>query len=296
VSASAPSAPRAVLDRLRQYAALTRLDRPVGAVLLLWPTWWALWLAARGWPGWHLFAVFTAGVVLMRSAGCAINDYFDRGFDAQVTRTRMRPLARGALAPAEALGVFAVLSLAAYALAQTLDPVVVSLAWPALALAACYPLAKRYTHLPQLVLGLAFSWGIPMAFAARTGEVPALGWLLLLGNAFWVVAYDTLYAMADRPDDLRAGVKSTAILFGSLDRPVIALLHASALATLALVGWNAHLHWPYYAGLAAAAGIAVHLHLMTRSRGTQDALRAFRASPRFGAAVFAGLAASFLAG
>lgn len=289
---AAPAPGPAPARRLRLYAELTRLDRPVGSVLLLWPTWWALWLAAGGTPTLHHFAVFTAGVLLMRSAGCAINDYFDRGFDPHVRRTAARPLARGALAPAEALGVFAVLSLVALGLALTLRREALALAVPALLLAACYPLAKRYTHLPQLVLGFAFSWGIPMAFAATTGTVPVVGWLLLVGNLFWTVAYDTLYAMADREDDLRIGVKSSAILFGEQDRAAVALLHASALATLAVTGWQAGLGRPFYAGLALAAAVAVYLHALTRPRTAAVSFLAFRRSHWFGAAVFAGLVAA----
>lgn len=292
MAVAAPVSGPRLLARLRLYAQLTRLNRPVGSVLLLWPTAWALWLAAGGWPGWHLAVVFGAGVVLMRSAGCAINDYFDRDFDRHVARTRARPLAGGALAPAEALGVFAVLVLASFALVLTLPLIAIVLSVPALILAACYPLAKRYTYLPQVVLGLAFGWGIPLAFAATAGHIPAHGWLLFIGNAFWTVAYDTFYAMADRDDDLRCGVKSSAILFGAQDRAVVALLHASALATLALAGWNAGLALPYYAGLAAAGLVAVHLHVISRSRTPQAAFRAFLRSHWFGAAVFAGLVAA----
>lgn len=204
-------------ERLGQYWKLVRGDRPIGVLLLLWPTWWALWLAAGGMPPWWTLFVFTAGVWLTRSAGCVINDYADRWLDPQVERTRGRPLATGAVSGREALAVFAVLMLVAFALVLTLNRLTVWLSVIGLFLAASYPYLKRYTYLPQVYLGLAFGWGIPMAFASVQGEVPAVAWVLYAANILWATAYDTWYAMVDREDDLRAGSKSTAILFGDLD-------------------------------------------------------------------------------
>lgn len=279
-----------ILERLKAYAELTRLHRPIGSLLLLWPTWWALWLASGGVPGLKTLAVFTAGVLAMRSAGCAINDYLDRGFDRHVARTKNRPLARGAIRPVEALWVCGLLLALSLALVLTLNRRTVELAVIGALLAITYPLGKRLTHLPQLYLGLAFGWGIPMAYAAVQDRVPPIAWLLLLANVFWTVAYDTFYAMADRADDLKIGVKSTAILFGQDDRLIVGVLQASALATLALVGWNAGLGVFFYAGLGVAALLAAHQQVLTRHREPGACFRAFVANNWFGAAVFAGIA------
>jgi len=279
-----------LIQRLGHYARLTRLDRPVGSVLLLWPTLLALWLAAGGVPETLNLAVFVAGVVLMRSAGCAINDYADRDFDAHVARTRERPLAAGLIQPWEALMVFAVLALLAFALVLLLDPIVLKLSVVGVLLAASYPFMKRWHHLPQVHLGVAYSWAIPMAYAAESGTIDLTAMLLFLANVLWTVAYDTMYAMADREDDLKIGVKSTAILFGRHDLLIIGLLQLATLALLALVGVRAGLGWAYAAGLLAAAGFALWQQWLIRKREPGPSIVAFKNNQWFGMAVFAGLA------
>ncbi|MGH8226191.1 MAG: 4-hydroxybenzoate octaprenyltransferase [Gammaproteobacteria bacterium] len=279
-----------VLARLGAYARLTRIHRPIGTFLLLWPTLWALWLAGGGHPAPLYFVVFVVGTFLMRSAGCAINDFADRRIDAHVRRTEDRPLARGEIRPAEAVTVFVVLAIAAYLLALfTLDRLALLLAIPGAFLAASYPFVKRYTYLPQFYLGIAFGWGIPMAFAAETGAVPPVAWLLLIVNVLWAAAYDTMYAMADRPDDVKIGVKSTAILFGDLDRAAIAILQAAVLIGLALVGLRLQLAPVYYWGLGAAAGFALYEQWLIRDREPKRCFQAFMNNNWFGAAVFAGI-------
>ncbi|HET6396914.1 MAG TPA: 4-hydroxybenzoate octaprenyltransferase [Pseudoxanthomonas sp.] len=281
-------------ERLGQYWKLVRGDRPIGVLLLLWPTWWALWLAAGGAPPlWTLF-VFTAGVWLTRSAGCVINDYADRWLDPQVERTRGRPLATGAVSGREALAVFAVLMLVAFALVLTLNRLTVWLSFAGLFLAATYPYLKRYTYLPQVYLGMAFGWGIPMAFAAVQGTVPALAWLLYCANILWATAYDTWYAMVDRDDDLRAGSKSTAILFGDLDLVAQGVLYALAFLALALAGRQAQLGMAYWAGLGVAALLVAWEFWIARRRERGPCFRAFLHNNWVGAAVFAGIAAHYL--
>src|SRR6185369_6667448 len=223
-------------ERLPHYWQLIRGDRPIGTLLLLWPTWWALWLAAGGFPPLKTFLIFTIGVWLTRSAGCVINDYSDRWLDSQVERTRGRPLATGAVSPREALLVFVLMMLIAFALVCLTNPLTICLSVVGAFLAATYPLLKRYTYLPQVYLGLAFGWGIPMAFAATSNDIPPLAWVMFLGNLLWTTAYDTWYAMVDRDDDLRMGAKSTAILFGDADLPALALLYLCFLGTMALLG------------------------------------------------------------
>jgi len=279
--------------RLRDYAQLMRLDRPIGILLLLWPTLWGLWFAGDGRPDWRAFAVFVAGVVLMRSAGCVINDYADRDFDPHVARTRERPIAAGRVRPREALALFAALCLVAFALVLTLNRLTILLSLAGAFLAASYPFLKRWTHLPQFYLGVAFGWGIPMAFAAQTGTVPALAWVLFAANVCWSVAYDTAYAMVDRDDDVRIGVKSTAILFGVYDRYFIALFHALALGLLAVAGLMAARGFLYYVGLAAALGFAFYQQILIRDRARDGCFQAFLDNNRFGAAVFAGLALDY---
>ncbi|HSH28795.1 MAG TPA: 4-hydroxybenzoate octaprenyltransferase [Thiohalobacter sp.] len=283
-----------MLDRLYQYYLLARLHRPIGTLLLLWPTLWALWLAAEGLPDLGVLGVFVAGVVLMRSAGCVINDYADREFDPHVKRTRERPVASGKVSPREALALFAVLCLIAFALVLLLNPLTIKLAFVGAALAAIYPFTKRFTHLPQLVLGAAFGWGIPMAFAAQTGELPRLAWLLFLVNILWATVYDTQYAMVDRDDDLKVGVKSTAILFGEADRLIIAMLQLLVLLGLGLVGGMAQLGLYYYLGLTVAAALALYQQYLTRNRERDACFRAFLNNSWFGAAVFAGLVLDYL--
>ncbi|MBI5783449.1 MAG: 4-hydroxybenzoate octaprenyltransferase [Gammaproteobacteria bacterium] len=275
--------------RLKDYAQLMRLHRPIGILLLLWPTLWALWIAGLGRPDPHVFVVFVLGVVLMRSAGCVINDYADRDFDPHVARTRDRPVAAGRVSPREALVLFAALCLIAFALVLTLNRLTVLLSFAGAFLAATYPFLKRYTHLPQFYLGAAFGWGIPMAFAAQTGGVPPLAGVLFAANVFWAVAYDTAYAMVDREDDLKVGVKSTAILFGRHDRAMIFLFHMTTMVLLVLAGALAHLGLGYYAGLTAAFGFALYQQWLMRDRGRDGCFRAFLNNNWFGAAVFAGL-------
>src|SRR3990172_5829641 len=283
----------AVTARLWEYAQLMRLHRPIGTLLLLWPTLWALWFAAGGVPDIKLLLVFSVGVLLMRSAGCVINDYLDRDFDSHVARTRTRPIAAGRVLPREALILFASLCIVAFGLVLTLNWYAVALSFIAVFLAVSYPLFKRWTHLPQVYLGVTFGWGIPMAFAAQTNSLPSLAWLLLAANISWVLAYDTAYAMADRADDLKIGVKSTAILFGAYDRLLIGLFHAGALALLALAGSTTGRGMLYYAGLAIVGGIAVQQQFAIRRRDPQACFRVFLENNRFGAVVFLGLALDY---
>lgn len=277
-------------------AALLRLirwDRPIGSLLLLWPTLWALWIAAEGVPDAALLVIFTAGTVLMRSAGCIINDLADRNFDGSVARTRSRPLVTGDVSVGEALLFFFALCLVAFGLVLMTNLLTVLLSVPALLLASCYPLMKRYTHLPQVVLGLAFSWSIPMAFAAQRGELPSALWLLFTGNLLWTVIYDTKYAMVDRRDDLEIGIKSTAILFGESDRLIIGVLQVLCLGALALAGREFGLAWPYYASLGVAAGLFLYHLYLIRDRDEAACFRAFKHNSWVGLAIFIGIAASY---
>lgn len=283
-----------LLDRLEQYAQITRFGRPIGSLLLLWPTLWALWIAGRGSPDPYLVVVFFIGVFLMRAAGCVINDFADREIDGHVKRTRDRPLARGQVSEREALMLFSVLGLAAFVLVLTLNRLAIYLSFAGIALAVLYPFAKRYTHLPQLVLGAAFSWGIPMAFAAQTNSVPVEAWWLLAANVCWVVAYDTIYAMVDRDDDLRIGVKSTAILLGRLDRAAVGLFHGTALVILGFLGLRLQLGGYYFGGLLAAAVFAVYQQWQIRRRQREPCFTAFLNNSWLGAAVFAGLVLDLL--
>ena len=283
-------------ERLGQYWKLCRGDRPIGTLLLLWPTWWALWLASGGVPPlWTLF-VFTAGVWLTRSAGCVINDYADRWLDPQVERTKDRPLATGAVSGREALAVFAVLMLAAFALVLTLNRLTVWLSFAGLVLAATYPYLKRHTYLPQVWLGMAFGWGIPMAFAAVQGTVPPLAWLLYCANILWATGYDTWYAMVDREDDLRAGSKSTAILFGDLDLVAQGILYALTLLALALVGQQAQLGLVYWIALGVAVLLVAWQFWIARHRERGACFRAFLHNNWIGAAIFAGIALHYARG
>lgn len=276
-------------QRLYQYALLMRLDRPIGILLLMWPTLWGLWLAARGMPQTSVFLVFVIGVVLMRSAGCVINDYADREFDPHVERTRHRPLAAGRISRHEAITLFVVLCLVAFVLVLTMNRLTIALSFAGALLAAVYPFMKRYTHLPQFVLGAAFGWSIPMAFAAETGSVPVIAWVLFAANVFWAVAYDTAYAMVDREDDLKVGVKSTAILFGKWDRLLIGVSHLTCLLFLAWAGRLANLGLLYFAGLLIALSLAGYQQWLIRERQGPACFRAFLNNNWFGAAVFSGL-------
>ena len=276
-------------DKLPHYARLMRIDKPIGTLLLLWPTLWALWLAAEGWPPLHILVIFTIGTFLMRSAGCVINDYADRDFDGHVERTKNRPLATKSVSPREALLLAAGLSLLSFVLILPLDPLVIWLSVPALFLAASYPFTKRFFAIPQAYLGIAFGFGIPMGFAAVAGEVPAVAWLMLLANVFWAVAYDTEYAMVDRPDDLKIGIKTSAITFGRFDVVAVMLCYAAALGLLAVVGAMTGAGAAYYLGLAAAAGIAGYHYTLIRARERADCFKAFRHNNWLGAVVFAGI-------
>ncbi|KIP86673.1 MAG: 4-hydroxybenzoate octaprenyltransferase [Stenotrophomonas sp.] len=276
--------------RWRHYWKLMRADRPIGTLLLLWPTWWALWLASGGLPPlWTLF-VFTAGVWLTRSAGCVINDYADRWLDPHVKRTKDRPLASGAVRGRHALMLFAVLMLVAFALVLTMNWLTVALSFVGIFLAASYPYLKRYTHLPQVYLGMAFGWGIPMAFAAVQGEVPALAWLLYVGNILWSTAYDTWYAMVDRDDDLKMGSHSTAILFGDLDLVIQGVLYALFLAAMTLVGVRAELGVYYFVSVGVAAGLVAYEFWLCRNRERDPCFKAFLHNNWVGAALFVGIA------
>lgn len=286
-------AARAARARLWQYARLTRVDRPIGTYLLLWPTLWALWLAAGGVPDGRVLVVFVLGVFLTRAAGCAINDYADRAIDAHVQRTAARPLATGAIAPREAIAVAVVLLLVAFALVLTLNRLTVYLSFGALVLAAIYPFSKRFTHLPQVFLGAAFSWAVPMAFAAQTGTVPPLAWLVFTTNVIWTVAYDTIYAMADKPEDLEIGVKSSAILFGDWDRHMVAMLQALTVIGLVLMGTRAGLGWIYYTGVALALVLFAYQQFLIAARQPALCFRAFLNNAWAGLAIFIGLAAHF---
>ncbi len=282
-----------LLERLNAYEKLIRLDKPIGILLLLWPTLWALWLSSRGYPSWEIVWIFILGTVLMRSAGCAINDYADRHFDGRIARTRDRPLAAGLIKPNEALIVAAMLTLAAFGLVLQLNKLTILLSVAAVVIAATYPFTKRFFVLPQAYLGIAFGFGIPMAFAAQTGRVPAVVWLLLLANVFWAVAYDTEYAMVDREDDRKIGIKTSAITFGRHDVTAVMICHAMFLLILAWIGWRYALGIYFFAGLLMAAGLAATHYQMIRDRDPDSCFHAFRHNNWIGAMVFAGLVASF---
>jgi len=292
-------------SRLSLYLDLIRWDRPAGTLLLLWPTLSALWIAAGGFPGWHLVVVFVVGTFLMRSAGCAANDVADRDFDLHVKRTAQRPVTSGAVSVAEALTLGAALALVAFALVLTTNLAAVAWSFVALAVTLVYPFSKRVIAMPQAVLGIAFSFGIPMAFAAvrdrtssasidsLTGAVPVLAWWLLLGNLFWVLAYDTEYAMVDRDDDLRIGIKTSAITLGRFDVVAVMTFYAAFLLIWAAIGVTLDLGWPYFAGLATASAIAAWHFTLIRTRTREGCFRAFRVNHWLGFAVFAGIVAQF---
>jgi 4-hydroxybenzoate polyprenyltransferase len=288
-------------SRFALWLDLVRWDRPAGTLLLLWPTLSALWIAAGGFPGWHLLAVFVFGTLLMRSAGCCVNDVADRDFDRHVKRTAARPVTSGAVGVAEALTLGAALALAAFALVLTTTAAAVAWSVVALAVTLVYPLSKRFVAMPQAVLGIAFSFGIPMAFAAVRGSnawsldsfvdaVPPLAWWLLLGNLFWVLAYDTEYAMVDRDDDLKIGIKTSAITLGRFDVAAVMAFYALFIAIWGALGRQFGAAWPYGAGLAAAASIAAWHYTLIRERTREGCFRAFRLNHWFGFAVFAGVA------
>ena len=287
------SSPAATESRLRLYLALIRWDRPAGTYLLLWPTLAALWIAARGFPGWHLLAVFVFGTFLMRSAGCAVNDVADREFDRHVKRTAQRPVTSGAVSVREALTLGAVLASLAFALVLTTNTATIAWSFAALAVTLVYPYTKRFLSMPQAVLGVAFSFGIPMGFAAVTGAVPALAWLLLAGNLFWVLAYDTEYAMVDRDDDLRIGIKTSAITLGRFDVAGVMLFYAAFIAIWGVLGAQLGLGVAYFVGLAVAAGIALWHYTLIRDRTREGCFRAFRLNHWIGFTVWLGTALDY---
>lgn len=276
-------------DKLYAYLQLTRMDRPIGALLLLWPTWWALWLAAKDFPPVGPLVIFTLGVFAMRAAGCAINDYADRKLDPLVARTAGRPIASGRVTPREALYVFAGLLVFAFVLVLFTNRLTILLSFAGAALAAAYPFTKRYTHLPQVVLGAAFGWSIPMAFAAVSNNVPPVAWLLFIANIIWSVVYDTEYAMVDRDDDIKAGAKSTAILFADADLVIIGILMATFLLAMLLVGTRSGLGWPYWIGLCATAGLFGYQQWIMRERARDACLTAFRHNNWVGLALWVGI-------
>jgi len=283
-------------SRLALYLDLIRWSRPAGTYLLLWPTLAALWIAAGGFPGWHLLAVFVLGTFLMRSAGCAVNDVADRDFDRHVKRTAQRPVTSGAVSVREALALGAALALAAFLLVLTTNLATVSWSVVALAVTVFYPFTKRFFSMPQAVLGVAFSFGIPMAFAAVRSEVPPLAWWLLIGNLFWVLAYDTEYAMVDRDDDLKIGIRTSAITLGRFDVAGVMLFYAAYLAIWAGLGVQLALAWPYFVGIAVAAAIAAWHFTLIRDRSRDGCFRAFRLNHWLGFAVFAGTLLAYALG
>jgi len=278
-----------ITRRLDAYERLIRLDKPIGALLLLWPTLWAVWLASQGRVELAILLIFVLGTLLMRSAGCAINDYADRNFDPHVERTRSRPLAAGEIQPREALAVAAALAAAAFALVLFLNRMAIALSFVALAIAAIYPFTKRFFALPQAMLGIAFGFGIPMAYAAIQQQLPLECWLLFTANLFYAFAYDTEYAMVDRDDDARIGIRTSALTLGRWDVAAVMASYAMMLGVLAVVGHLSNLAWPYYAGLAAAGAMMAYHWRLIRHRSREGAFKAFMHNNWVGAAVFVGI-------
>jgi len=283
-----------MLERTTLYEKLMRLDKPIGTLLLLWPTLWAVWIASNGRPDWMVVAIFCLGTLLMRSAGCIMNDLADRNFDAHVARTKDRPLAAGLVSVKEALWLAAGLNLGAFCLVLAFNRFTIALSFVALGLAATYPFTKRFLAMPQAYLGVAFGFGIPMAFAAVTDALPPLCWWLLLANVFWVIAYDTEYAMVDRDDDLRIGIKTAAILFGRRDVLAVMLCYAAMLLVLAMIGMKLQFGLYYYLGLGAAGLIMLYHYRLIRGRTREGCFKAFLHNNWVGAVVFAGIAANYV--
>lgn len=281
------------MDKIKQYWLLARFDRPIGTLILLWPTLWALWVAGDGKPDLLVLTVFVLGVVLMRAAGCVINDYADRDFDPHVERTKQRPIAAGKVKPKEALVLFAVLCLTAFGLVLLMNTYTILLSFIGAFLAASYPFMKRYTHLPQAYLGIAFGWAVPMSFAAQRGEIPLVAWFMYLAVMLWALVYDTMYAMVDKDDDVKIGIKSTAILFGEYDRHIMAGLQLVIIVLLVIVGQMAQLGWPYYLGVLAAVGLSVYQQKLIFHRQKAACFKAFLNSNWFGLAVFLGLLVNY---
>lgn len=283
-----------VLDRLQQYWLLARFDKPIGILILLWPALWALWVAGQGHPDLSVTLVICLGVVVMRAAGCVINDYADRDFDPHVERTKLRPIAAGKVTPKEALIVFITLCLIAFGLVLLLNPFTIGLSFMGAFLAASYPFMKRYTQLPQAYLGMAFGWAVPMTFAAELNALPGVAWVMYLAVLLWALVYDTMYAMVDKEDDLKIGVKSTAILFGQYDRQIIAVIQVIILTLLIVIGQMQELHTPYYAGIFVAAGLSVYQQQLIFHRDKSQCFKAFLNNNWFGFAVFVGLVLDYL--
>lgn len=278
-----------VIDRVQQYWLLARFDKPIGILILLWPALWALWVASSGQPDILVLMVICSGVVLMRAAGCVINDYADRDFDPHVARTKLRPIAAGKVRPKEALVVFAVLCLSAFALVLLLNRYTIMLSFGGAFLAASYPFMKRYTQLPQAYLGIAFGWAVPISFAAQSNEIPLVAWLMYLATALWALVYDTMYAMVDKEDDLKIGVKSTAILFGDKEREIMAVLQIIVMLLLVQIGYLEGLSWIYYVSLFCASGFFVYQQKLIFYREKNDCFKAFLNSNWFGLTIFIGL-------
>ena len=281
-------------ERFAIYIDLTRFNRPIGSYLLLWPTLWALWIASEGMPDLKILTIFVLGVFLTRSAGCVINDFADRKIDAHVKRTSQRPLATGRISSKEALTLFAVLMLVAFVLVLFTNTMTIMMSFGGLFLASLYPFMKRHTHLPQVVLGAAFGWAIPMAFTAVNESVPVIAWLIYIAKILWTVAYDTMYAMVDRDDDLKIGVKSTAILFGDLDKIIIGILQLITLLILLLVGIHLHLCSPYFIGLLVATALFCYQQILIKNRDRDLCFKAFLNNHYAGLAVFAGIFAHYM--
>ena len=281
-------------DRIKQYWLLSRFDKPIGILILLWPALWALWVASSGKPDYYVLLVICLGVVLMRAAGCVINDYADRDFDPHVERTKQRPIAAGKVTPTEALWLFVILCLIAFGLVLTLNIYTIALSFVAAFLAGSYPFMKRYTHLPQAYLGIAFGWAVPMSFSAQVNQIPTVAWVMYLAVVLWALVYDTMYAMVDKDDDLKIGVKSTAILFGVYDRQIMAVLQVIIIGLLVVVGLMQTLTWPYYAGVIVATGLCAYQQKLIFHREKALCFKAFLNSNYFGMAVFIGLSLSYL--
>jgi len=284
----------ALTTKLQAVKQITRMDKPIGTYLLLWPTYWALWIAADGFPNFYLLMVFSLGVFVMRSAGCVINDYADRHIDGQVKRTQQRPLVSGAMTSQEAIMLFGILIGIALGLVLTLSTFTILLSIVALLLAATYPFMKRFTQLPQVVLGAAFSWGMIMAFAEFRGEIPTVAWLLFSANLLWTVAYDTMYAMVDRDDDLKIGVKSTAILFGQYDKRIILFLQLSTLFLLFTVGEMQAFGWPYQLCLVIVAALFCYQQVLIINRDRERCFQAFLHNHFVGLVIFIGIFIEYL--
>ncbi len=281
-------------EKLLGFIQLMRLDKPIGIYLVLWPTLWALWVAAEGIPRTDILIIFVLGVILMRSAGCVINDYADRDFDGHVSRTKNRPIPSGKVSVKEALILFLVLISCAFVLVLFTDQQTVLLSIGGVLLAACYPFMKRYTYLPQVVLGAAFAWAVPMAFSAQAGTITQQAWLIYAATLLWTVAYDTIYAMVDRDDDLKIGIKSTAILFGEADKLIIGVLQLLALLSMLMLGQQLHFGISYFLGLAAAAGLFGYQQLLIRERKPELCFKAFLNNHWVGSLIFAGLFLDYL--